>query len=117
MAASKSTKRIKAEVLSFLATSEGQEWKILISRKGFLDGSTHYAEVCVDDKSIKVNPYKPFIECLASFVHEILHILYPRSYEKTIQRWEKAIIEDLSPSEKTSFLQLIFSHKLMSWDE
>jgi len=111
-----SVKARKAAIFKWLNT-ESDEWEVLISRKSLELGDAHYAEVDLEDKTIMINPYKTVNDFVASLVHEILHILNPRSYEKTILRWEAEIIHDMSPSEKTALLTLVFSKGMVQWDE
>jgi hypothetical protein len=103
-------------VLRFLKSKDFfDQWDILISRKAFVDGTTHYAEVDEEERCIIINPYKEFIHFPASVVHEVLHILHPRSREKTILRWEHEVMTDISPSEITALLTRVFSNII--WDE
>jgi len=113
----KRIKSLKNEVLDFVLTGDFSSWSVLISRKSFSDGAKHYAEVDFERKCLIINPHKEFIHFLPSVVHEILHIIYPRSQEKIIRRWENEIMDDLSPSEKTSLLNNIFTKGHVHWDE
>jgi len=115
MATNRATKRLKVEIFAFLASDEFKNWTIIFSHKSLTESSKHYAEVDIDNKIITVNPLKPFTECLLSIIHEILHILRPRSYEKTIRRWEHDIAEQMSPLETTSLISAVFSGKVI-WD-
>lgn len=115
--ANKRIKLLKNDVINYLNSFEFESWKILLSRKAFPDGAKHYAEVDCSLKRIIINPYKEFIYFVPSIVHEILHILYPRSFENTIKRWEKEVMTDMSPSETTALLASVFAEGKVIWDE
>ena len=115
-----SNKRIKVlknRVIDYINSPEFKLWTILISRKAFPDGSKHYAEMDESLKRIIVNPYKEFIYFVPCVVHEVLHIMYTRSMEKTIKRWEREVMSDLSPTETTALLYSVFSSGKVIWDE
>ena len=113
----KRIKLLKNKVIDFINSEEFKLWTILISRKAFPDGAKHYAEVDFDKKIMIINPYKEFVFFIETFVHETLHILHPRSFESTIRRWEKEVMTDLSPTEKTSLLNSFFRNGIVIWDE
>lgn len=110
-------KLLKNKVIDFIKSEAFKEWTLHISRKAFYDGATHYAEVDLETKRIIVNPYKEFIHFLPCVVHEVLHILHPRSHESTVKRWDDEVNADLSPSEKTDLLVAIFTNGRVIWDE
>jgi len=115
MATNRATKKLKAEIFAFLGSDDFKEWTIVFSHKSLTESSNHYAEVDLANKIITVNPLKPFSECILSVIHEILHILRPRSYEKTIRRWEHDIAGHMSPLETTSLIAAVFTSKVI-WD-
>jgi hypothetical protein len=116
MATNRATKKLKAEIFEFLASDAFKEWTVVFSSKSLAESSEHYGEVDLQAKIITINPRKPMIDCVSTLVHEILHILRPRSYEKTIYRWQGEIKKHLSPLEITSLLHAIFVSKVI-WDE
>lgn len=113
----KRIKSLKNEVLDFVSLGDFSNWVVKVSRKSFFDGAKHYAEIDPATKTLIINPYKELIYFLPSVIHEVLHIIHPRSQEKTIRRWENEVANDLSPSEKTAFLNNIFVKGNVLWDE
>lgn len=107
----------KHAILEFLDSDEFANWTVRISQKSLTLGTRNYAEVSVHERLITVNPHKTMAQFVDSVVHEILHILYPTSRESSILRWEEAVINDMSPSEMTRLLTVLFSRKRVVWDE
>jgi hypothetical protein len=107
----------KHAVFEFIHSQEFLNWTVRISQKALTMGTKHFAEVSVEEKLITVNPHKTVVQFLESIVHEILHVLHPRSREATILRWEREVMDDMSPSERTDLLTSLFFTRRVVWDE
>lgn len=113
----KATRARKLHLLRFIESAEFANWVIRISQKSLTLGTHHFAEVSLDERLITINPHKTMAQFVESVVHELLHVLYPKSREDTILRWEQAVISDMSPSEITKLLAVLFSKQRVVWDE
>lgn len=113
----KATRARKLLLLRFIESDEFLKWTIRISQKSLTMGTQHFAEVSLEERLITINPHKTMAQFMESVVHEILHILFPKSRENTILRWEQAVISDMSPSEMTKVLTVLFSRQRVVWDE
>mgnify|MGYP001579449680 CR=1 FL=1 len=113
-------KRRKNRFLKFIGSGEFQKYVLVLSRKRLAEGNDHYGEVAFHagepSRYIIINPYNGNLATtICTIIHEILHIMNPKSKEKNIAKWELEIFNDLAPTEISVVLSLAF--KNIVWDE
>jgi hypothetical protein len=112
MKVTKTSQLLKRRVLKFVTS---KKWDISLTLKNLErdseSGKYPYGETDKTTKEIALNPFKgTFADFVKTAIHEILHGVRKHAGEKLVRRWEREIWYDMTPGERTIFINALFQH-------
>lgn len=101
------TKQLKKKVLDAIESREFfRDGYHLLIGKNHLVSFTDKGVSIYDEKIIQINPYNQVLEdTLSTFIHELLHLIFPQFREDAIRNAEYVVWESLTPTEKCQVLR------------